>query len=191
MTTLNNKNAFSHYTIEGYVYSFTQGPDRVRSHEDARRGGINCIALAHIVLKDMFNKELPGFMKCYETFTNDQQFEKVENIEQAKAGDLVWFGVENPKIALEEFVPRYEGDVLANWSDFPIEHVGVFTGEFENDEPLVLHSTFYARGPVKWPLSKFKQYPKYAKIYGVQRLKDTSGQSQKEMTENIQLAWQF
>lgn len=192
MTILNNESVFNHYINQDYPYKFSHGPDLVRSRDDARNG-LNCIALAHMVLKDMFGKDLPGYMKCYETFTNDQQFENVARIEDAQAGDLVWFGVANPKISLDQFVPEYKGDVLVNWADFPIEHVGVFTGEFNEDgQHLILHASKYERTkPAKWTIAQFKEKPEYSEIYGIQRLKDTSLESQAKMVQTLQLAWQF
>ena len=34
-----------------------------------------------------------------------------------RAGDLVWFGVERPRVSLDEFVPQFDGDELMNGSD--------------------------------------------------------------------------
>lgn len=153
-------------------YKLMSGPNVVKNLEDAQELGMNCIALAHFVLEDMFGQRLPEHMRCYETFTNTNKFELVDGIESSQAGDLVWFGLESPKISVEEFVPDYQDQELANWQDFPVKHVGIITGEHEGNEPLILHTTFYARGSVEWPLSKFKQYPKYARIYAIQRLKN-------------------
>src|ERR1700712_5367578 len=100
--------AMEQYIGDQYVYRFMNNPDRVRSREDAERYGLNCVSLAHLVLKDLFDCELPPELGCAELFRDKEHFEPVAGIEAAQTGDLVWFGVEKPKVEVAEFNPRYE-----------------------------------------------------------------------------------
>jgi hypothetical protein len=88
-----------------------------------------------------------------------------------RLGDLVWFGVEEPAIETHEFQPLYENGQLVNWSDFPVKHVAISTGESNDGDPLLLHSTSIAGTNVIWPMSSFATYRRYRKHYGVTRLK--------------------
>jgi len=174
---------FERYLHPSYAhkYKFTQGPNMVRSHEDARRGGTNCVAFAHLVLKDMFGELLPERLKCYEMYMDQERFEDVDSTDVMQAGDLVWFGLANPDVSTKEFDPNYLDDGhLENWSDFPIRHVGVFTGEIKEGDPMILHSTWSA-GTVIWPLRKFREYDdRYAEVYAIRRFRGASARTQSE-----------
>lgn len=165
---------FESYLDPAYVYNFTQGPNVVRSHEDAKQYGLNCVALAHLVLEDVYGTQLPANMRCYEMFTDDEHFDTVPDVAAVQAGDLVWFGVANPKLDVTDFVPIYQNDELVNWPDFPVKHVGIAIGKEEQQDPSILHATWFAGTNVIWPLSKFARYQKYAKIYGIQRYKQSN-----------------
>ena len=155
-----------------FEYKFTQGPHVVQSREDAIRYGINCVSLAHLALKDLFEYELPSELQCTELYMDRDHFDKVENIEDMQTGDLLWFGLQEPLVEAHEFVPHYVSGQLLNWDDFPIKHVAIYTGETDMDnEYLLLHSTHVEGTNVVWPLSKFREYHKYRKLYGISRLK--------------------
>lgn len=159
------------YVNPAYVYKFTQGPDVVRDNEDALRYGINCVSLAHLAIRDLFDYELPSELQCAEMYLDRDHFKKVENTQDMCQGDLVWFGIEDAKIEPEEFVPVYEDGALVNWADFPIKHVSLYTGEKdERDYPLLLHATHVGGTNTIWPIDKFAVYRKYRRMYGITRL---------------------
>ena len=153
------------YLDPEFIYRFMQNPNVVRSEEDARKHGINCVSLAHLAIKNLFEYELPRDLLCAELYADTKHFERIEQLQDMQTGDLVWFGIEQPAIHPEEFVPRYdEQGKLINWSDFPVKHVAISTGEHNEDrDPLLLHSTYYEGTNVIWPLSRFSAYPKYKK----------------------------
>ncbi len=161
------------YLQPDYVYRFTQGPDMVRSLDDARHNGLNCIALAHLVLKDLFDYELPPEFRCVELYTDREHLEPIESMDDAQTGDLVWFGVEEPAITVEAFVPQYAGGELLNWADFPVKHVAICTGETNpDDDYLLLHSSREDGVNAVWPMARFGDYRRYRKLYGISRLKN-------------------
>ena len=158
------------YISPEYVYSFLSGPDIVQSKEDAWEIGINCISLAHLALKDLYDYELPRELMCAELYADREHFIPLEDGEAMMVGDLVWFGIEDPEVQVHEFVPHYENGSLINWADFPVKHVAIFTGEYADGDPLLLHSTSIVGTNVVWPLSYFKTYRRYRQLYGVTRL---------------------
>lgn len=165
---------FENFVRAGYTYSFEQGPNKIRSHEDARVNGLNCVALAHLAMKDLFDYTLPQDFQCLELFLDREHFEPIDGLDSMQQGDLVWFGFAEPEVTLEAFVPVYdEQGELTNWKDVALRHVGVFTGERDEDnEPLILHATRSAGTTAVWPLQKFQKYRRYRKIYGISRLKE-------------------
>lgn len=162
-----------------YSYNFWQNPDVVRSKEDALKDGINCVSLAHLALKDLFGYELPAELGCAELYQDKKHFEPVADMGQARGGDLVWFGIENPPKAPED-IRLYYGSAgeLLNWQEFPVKHVTVHTGIEEAGEPLLLHATNYNGGKNQlWRLSEFKAHRRYQKLYGITRLAHVSAMS--------------
>lgn len=158
------------YLDSSYVYQYIQGPNRVRSKYDALRQGINCVSLAHLALKDLFAYQLPPELDCFELYNDHDHFQPVANLENMQTGDLVWFGRQSPKIEPEDFIPMYQDGHLLNWPEFPVRHIAIYTGEFDEDY-LLLHSTEFEGTNVVWPLVKFENYPRYRKLYGITRLK--------------------
>ena len=160
---------FEQYVDPALTYDFTQGPDKVRNYADAARDGVNCVSLAHLVMKDAFGESLPPDLFFYEMFSDTERFAPVTGLSGMQPADLVWLGHGNPKFEIDEFTPEFVDGHMTNWDDSPIKHVGVFTGEVKDDEPMVLHACWYVGRTAVWPLSEFSQYPKYERVYGVSR----------------------
>ena len=161
------------YLDNAYVYRFSHGPNIVQSREDALRYGINCVSLAHLALKDLFDYQLPPTLMFSELYGDHEHFRQVETLEQMQRGDLVWFGLADPKIEPAKFEPRYEDGQLVNWADFPVKHIAISTGE-RNDDYQLLHSTHVEGTNVVWPLARFAEYKNYRKLYGITRLKNAA-----------------
>lgn len=162
----------AHFIDSEFVYRFTQNPDVVRDEKDARRYGINCVSLAHLAIRELFNVKLPSNLLCAELYADRDYFDHIEPFDELKEGDLVWFGIEHPTLSPETFVPCYVDGVLINWREFPIKHVAVSLGERDkSDEELLLHSSYQERTNAIWPLSRFTRYKRYQRTYGLSRLK--------------------
>ncbi len=159
------------YINPKFQYVFTRGPDEVKSTEAALLNGINCISLAHLVIKDLFDYKLPSDLKSSELSKDTLHFNLVNSLDDMEIGDLVWFGVSNPIVELKDFKPKYRDKQLLNWRDFPIKHVAIYTGEKTEGDYLMLHSTSVDGTNVIWSLNKFKNYDKYQKIYFIKRFK--------------------
>ena len=119
---------FSRYLDPAFRYVWSQNPARVRSRQDALRDGLNCVALAHLVTRDLSGYTLPAWFQSLELARDLTHFEAVPDPERMRVGDLVWFGVDQPRVGLDEFVPQYEDDELVNGRDVPVKHVAICTG---------------------------------------------------------------
>lgn len=142
-------------------------PDRIT----AVQTGLNCVALAHLVLKDLFDRQLPTSLHCYEMVIDELYFQTLSMDSEMQAGDLVWLGLENPAISLADFMPEYdEGNNLLNWRANPVKHVAIYTGQRINDDLMMLHASQMNNSNTIWPLRQFSRYRRYKKIYRISRL---------------------
>ena len=156
-----------------YQYDFLQNPDVVRNKEDARRNGINCVSLAHLVTKELFGYTLPDKLGCAELYLDREHFNYADDVTAIRAGDLVWFGLLHCLEPPERFALQYDNQGrLVNWRDFPVKHVAIGTGLVTNGEPLLLHATYIdGRENKLWPLTKFSDYVRYRRLYGITHLR--------------------
>jgi hypothetical protein len=162
---------FSRYLDPAFRYVWSQNPARVRSRQDALRDGLNCVALAHLVTRDLFGYTLPARLQSLELVRDLAHFETVADAGTMRVGDLAWFGVERPVVGLDEFVPRYDGDELMNGSDVPVKHVAICAGARDDGDRLMLHASSVDGTNALWPLRRFRDYERYRRIYVIQRLR--------------------
>ena len=154
-----------------YRYEFLQNPDKVRSKTDAQRDGLNCVSLAHLALKELFDYDLPPDLGCAELYLDADHFKPVESMSTAQKGDLVWFGTENAVIEPGAFIPRYSATgELQNWRQFPVKHVTVHTGVYKDGEPMLLHATKHEGSTALWQFSRFNEHRLYRRFFGITRL---------------------
>ena len=158
------------YLDAPFKYEFAQNPDMAPTFDIALAKGINCISLAHLVLKDLYDVDLPTIYRCSELYRDTTYFEDIDDFGSTQLGDLVWLGVANPRVSVENFTPNYKDGELTNWPDFPVKHVAIHTGENSTADNL-LHATYVGKTTTVWPLQKFNEYPRYKKVYGIKRLK--------------------
>jgi hypothetical protein len=162
---------FLRYLDPAFRYVRSQVPARARSREDALREGLNCVALAHLVTRDLFGYTLPAWYQSLELVRDLAHFEAVPDQDCMQAGDLVWLGTDRPLVSLDEFVPRYRGDELLNFRDFPVNHVAICTGARADDDHLLLHASTVDGTNALWPLRKFGKYDTYRRMYAIRRLR--------------------
>ena len=162
---------FSRYLDPAFRYVWSQNPARVRSRQDALRDGLNCVALAHLVTRDLFGYTLPARLQSLELARDLAHFEAVPDPERMRVGDLVWFGVDQPSVGLDEFVPQYDGDELVNGSGVPVKHVAIYTGSRDDSDSLLLHASSVDGTNALWPLRRFRDYDRCRRIYAIRRLR--------------------
>lgn len=152
-----------------FVYSFWQGPQEVRSEEDARLRGLNCVALAHLCLESLFGYQLPPEQHCYEMFVNTSHFATLSQASAVRRGDVFWFGPSSTDVA--GFTPQYNGyGLLLNWRASPVRHMAIATGDTQDGQPLLLHATHIEGTNVVWPVAKFADYVRYERVHRRARL---------------------
>jgi hypothetical protein len=162
---------FLRYLDPAFRYVMSQNPALVRCRDDALRDGLNCVALAHLVIRDLFGYALPAQLQALELVRDLEHFEPVPDPEHLRAGDLVWLGVDRPRVQQQEFVPQYDGDELVNGGDFPVKHVAISTGTSDDHDHLMLHASSADGTNALWPLRRFRDYDRYGSIYAVRRLR--------------------
>jgi hypothetical protein len=162
---------FLRYLDPAFRYVRSQAPAQVRSRDDALREGLNCVALAHLVTRDLFGYTLPAWYQSLELVRDLAHFEPVPDQDRMQAGDLVWLGVDRPAVSLDEFVPRYRGDELLNFDDFPVNHVAICTGTQDAGDHVLLHASTVDGTNALWPLRRFDDYDRYRRIYAIRRLR--------------------
>jgi len=162
---------FLRYLDPRFRYVKSQNPARVRSRDDALHDGLNCVALAHLVIRDLFGCALPARLQALELVRDVVYFEPVKDPELMQAGDLVWLGLQRPQLEQEEFVPQYDGDELVNAADYPVKHDAIGTGTRDHDDHLLLHASVVDGTNAVWPLRRFAEYDRYGRIYAVRRLR--------------------
>jgi cell wall-associated NlpC family hydrolase len=151
----------------GLRYEYEQGPNHVRTLDDAVAGGINCVSLAHLCIARQTGVFLSPRLKCTELYF-DNQFQHLDSA-QALPGDLAWLG-RRSNSQPADFVPRYQGDTLLNWSDFAVNHVGIVVSN--PSQPLqIMHASQYAGTVIISSLAELAANPRYAVLYGLSRLK--------------------
>lgn len=162
---------FGRYLDPAFRYVKSQNPALVRSRDDALRDGLNCVALAHLVIRDLFGCTLPAELQALELVRDQAYFDPVPDAGRLSAGDLVWLGLDDPSLREEDFVPEYDGVDLVNGGDFPVKHVAISTGASDHDDRLLLHASVLDGTNAIWPLARFADYPRYGRIYALRRLR--------------------
>ncbi|MFT4532123.1 MAG: hypothetical protein ACI9T8_000133 [Candidatus Saccharimonadales bacterium] len=158
------------YISPDFNYVMENGPRVIRNRKDALLQGLNCVALMHLAIDDLFGVKLPPALDCYELFLDDKYTERVR-IGEIAHGDLVWFGPTETSHTIKEFSPNYGacGIELLNWGDHPVNHVGICVGT-EETGPQILHASQNEQTNAVWALSEFANHERYVHLYGVDRI---------------------
>jgi len=91
---------FLRYRDPAFRYAKSRNPARVRCRDDALRDGLNCVALAHLMIRDLFGYTLPAHLQALELVRDLEHFEPVPDPEHMQAGHLVWLGEHRPRADL-------------------------------------------------------------------------------------------
>ena len=133
--------------------------------------GLNCISLAHLIIRDLFGYVLPATYQCPELSTDQEHFMFIPSASLMRPGDLVWLGVADPAASIEDFVPRFENGRLANFHEYPINHVAIYTGVYDHGDYLLIRANQADQTNTVWPLRAFEDHDRYRKVYAITRLR--------------------
>lgn len=163
--------AFQHFAEGVFRYRFTSGPDVVQTPEQALEHGLNCVALAHLLLKALRGCHLPPQCQAIEMYSPNPHLQVVASLQEVQMGDVIFVGRAGMQAALDVFVPRYDAaGGLTNWREFPGLHLCVYTGERDaDDSPLFIHVNGQDDGVAVWSLARIQQHPRYAALYAIKR----------------------
>lgn len=160
------------YLKANLYYNFTAGPNTIHTINQAQIIGINCVSLFHLFIHDAFGYELPHSLRSYEMTQDKKYFNTINSPDNMQFGDVVAFGLREPRVQLDKFVPQYKGGELVNWSDYPIKHFAVYMGTAKDKDYLMLHASTRNGTVSVEPLKMFAQHEKYKRIYYIRRLKE-------------------
>jgi hypothetical protein len=160
------------YLHPSFRYVLSRGPECVRSRDEAVSGGLNCVALAHLLIRDLFGYVLPATYQCTELSTDYEHFSAVPEASLMRLGDLVWFGRADALAKVEDFIPRFENGQLANFDEYPINHVAIYTGVFARSDYQLIHANRVDGTNAVWPLGAFGAHERYGRVYAIMRLRD-------------------
>jgi hypothetical protein len=110
-------------------------------------------------------------LRSFIASTDQEHFRSVPSASLMRPGDLVWFGLANPVINVEDFVPRFEGGRLSNFNEYPINHVAINTGVRDQGDYLLIHANQLDQSNTIWPLRAFQLHDRYSKVYAIMRLR--------------------
>lgn len=165
-------------------YCYSSGPDVVSSWEDAGRHGLNCGALAHLLILDLFDIRLPQHLLPLEMYYDREWFDAIPIASPIEAGewlrgDIAFFG----KASTPENIATYRAAFdshgrIVDWKQHPHLHVTFCTGERVNGQPLFIHATNFRKklegrtnDILFWPLSQFLATKTYNCLCGIRRLR--------------------
>jgi cell wall-associated NlpC family hydrolase len=130
-------------------YVYDNAPHRVSTIDAAKKDGLNCETLTHLLLQKLGINLAPE-MRAKEIYEDTKLFQPVSP-EDYKLGDIFFFGRKNE-------------------NDPKRLHLAVFTGNFDQTgDPLLIHANWYDRGVSIWPLGKFAEHKRYEELHTVKR----------------------
>ena len=163
--------AFRFFSDHPCRYAFAHGPDMIRTPAQAVEQGLNCVALAHLLLKALFAADLPSRHQCVEMFYDNPHLQAVPGLAALQTGDVVFVGRAGIQEQLDAFAPRYDSaGELVNWREFPGLHVALYTGLMAADTtPLLIHANPIDNGVGFWSWQQMLRVPRYSMIYAIKR----------------------
>ena len=155
-------------------YEYKNGPDKINSWEDAKESGLNCGALIHLLINDLFDIKLPSSLMCFELAYDQNYFRNLSQEEPRTLGDILVLG----RVGLSDKIKRIEQEYttqskILNVLEHPRLHLVMCTANHnELGEPLVIHATPYQNGGIQlWSIAELQKYSCYQQVYKHLRLK--------------------
>jgi hypothetical protein len=163
---------FDRYTKLELHYAYTSGPNLVQTIEDAQMHGLNCGALAHLLIYELFGYRLPWQLMCVELFHDDTHFLRLFPFTDLEVGDILFVGREGAHEGLQTFQPMRNVDgTFANWNEHPRFHLAVCIDNTYYDDCRLIHISPRSQGVEITHIHAFQATKQYRRIHGVRRLK--------------------
>jgi len=171
---------YQNFLNKDFKYNFEKGPNVVTSESQAIKEGINCIGLMHLLLKQLFNVNIPGNLRVLEIFNQNPYFETLKSLDGLKTGDILFLGRKDLPEYISKYKPKYneqgelvnekEGeDIIGN--KYAGYHTAMFTGEKTADNQPLVVDIQKATDKIKlWNLKELMKDEKYQVLYKIKRL---------------------
>lgn len=158
--------------LHGYNYRFDHGPDLIRTRLDALRYGLNCGALVHLLLDDLFGYRIPAELMCIEMFYDTAHFQPVDGEEGLRQGDVAFFGARDVPLDEAKERARLVNGRLLDWRQHPTLHLALCVDDALLQDACFIHATAIRdlNGVYVWPLARFLDTKQYGILHGVRRL---------------------
>lgn len=170
---------FQLFLEKKYPYNYKNGPEIIRDKTQALSAGLNCIALMHLLIKELFEFKLPKNLRGWEMYSDNPFLIDVSLTADLKIGDILFFGKKNLPVTSLKYKPKYDSernlineqignDLIGD--DYAGVHLAMYIGEKDtNTNPLLIHTGKIDNTVSVWPLSKFLSYEQYAVLHKTKR----------------------
>lgn len=140
----------------------------VRDYEDANMG-LNCVALIHLIYKEIFNICLPPDLRAVELYFPNDYFDSLDLSQAKVVGDIVFMARDGINEVLKEFVPIFSerGDLL-NKCPF---HLAMYIGKGLKNDSLFIHANYIDKKVAIWSEQRILSYIRYSAIFALRRSK--------------------
>lgn len=173
------RSVFQLFLDKGFTYNYQNGPNVIRTEEQALAEGVNCIGLMHLLLQQLFNVSLPNNLRVLEIFHDNPYFTSVTSLDDLQIGDILFLGRKSLPDYVHLYKPEYDrnGTLLNEEESNKIIgekyaglHTVMFTGERNSNNPQVIDIQ-KAVGEVRiWALQDLMSNERYENLYGIKRL---------------------
>jgi hypothetical protein len=154
-----------------YPYAFCSNSWDITDEATARDTGLSCHSFAWLsaILRGFY---MPHGGLPYETYRDKVHIATIDSFEKMQRDDILWHGPAG--VNVNNFKPMYNQDgYLTNWhgaEGSPAQHMSVFTGDFDNGDPVVVHASFRHGKTIASPLSEISAIPSLGAVTRIGRL---------------------
>ena len=166
---------FEKYLKIPLKYEKLSGPDKISSIDDAKKYGINCGALVHILINELFKIEFPKELMCIELSYDQEYFKDATDDPDIKLGDISILAKEGISQLLKPFESEYiSNGRISDFRKHPRIHLLMYTGETDSlGSPLLIHSNPHSDNAIEIStLEKIMRHKNYEQEYKICRLRE-------------------
>lgn len=152
----------------GLPYDYGRGPDVVTDREQAK-SGLNCVALIHLIYKDVFNVFLDPSLRAIELYYPNDDFTDLPLDSQKVVGDIVFLSRDGIEDVLKTYRPEfdYSGNLLGKC---PF-HLAMYIGDNAKGERSFIHANCIDKNVGVWTESRIRSYIRYSTLFALKRSK--------------------
>lgn len=152
----------------GLPYDYNRGPELANDFETAKLG-LNCVALIHIIYKEVFSVSLEPSLRAVELYYPNESFENLDLDSEKRLGDIAFWARDNIKDVLTDYRPGFdeEGNLIGKC---PF-HLAMYIGENKKNEALFIHANCIDKNVGIWTENRIRSYIRYSTVLALKRCK--------------------